>query len=101
MWGTVERVVKPADTPQLGPPIPKTTKRRWCARATSTARALVVVLAASAKPELEAMAGHAGLDASRATLIDVFAGSRGVRPGARLAPLAALAQMLERGIRLL
>jgi hypothetical protein len=102
LWRTVERVVEPEHaSSSLAPPIPETTKRRWRARAESSARAVVVVLAASGAPKLEVIAGRVGLDASRSHLVDVFAEMNGAQPGARLAPLAALAQMLERGIRVL
>lgn len=102
-WATVERAVKPDDTPapRDAPPIPEKTKRRWRARLLASARVLVVLFAASGGCHLEALASTAGLDATRAKLVDVHAVIAVVSPGARLSMLAALVHRLERGIRLM
>jgi hypothetical protein len=103
LWKTVERVVMPEDTPVSvsAPPIPRQTAQRWRARAASSARVVVVLLAASGSIKWEALARALGLDAHRLTLVEAFAGATHAAPGARLAPLAALVHGLERGIRLL
>lgn len=103
VWPTVERVVLPADTPvpPSAPAIPERTERRFRARFASAALVLVLLLAASSKTALEAMTQSVGLGASRGGLVAVHTRATGSSPGARLAPLAALLHMLERGIRLM
>lgn len=103
VWPTVERVVKPSDTPSPpdAPKIPKRTARRFRARLASAARVVVTLLAASNMEALEAIAGSVGLLATREQLVDAHARATGAQPGARLAPLAALSHMLDRGIRLM
>lgn len=102
-WATVERAVKPEDTPSPhdAPPIPAQTQRRWHARFAASARVLVVLLAASGGLALEALATKAGLDATRAELVDAHAAIEHVAPASRLSTLAALVHRLERGIRLM
>lgn len=103
-WPTVERVIKPEDTPPVPrdtPPVPARTRRRWWSRIAAAARVMVVLLAASGGLALEAIAARVGLDATRAELVDVHAELACVAPGARLAAVAALAHRLERGIRLM
>lgn len=103
VWPTVERVVLPDDTPvpPSAPTIPERTERRFRARFACAALVAVLLLAASNKTALEAMAQRVGIDASRADLVAVHTRATGSSPGARLAPLAALLHMLERGIRLM
>jgi len=103
VWKTVERVLLPADTPTStsAPAIPKQTQRRWCARAASSARVLVLLLGASGVVELDALARALGLDVQRLAFAAAFAGATDAAPGARVAPLAALVHRLERGIRFL
>lgn len=102
-WTTVERTVKPEDTPapRDAPAVPEQTQRRWRARLAAAARVLVVLLAVAGGAELEGLAKTAGLDATRAELVDVHAARVAAPPGDRLAPLAGLAHRLERGIRLM
>lgn len=101
VWPTVERVVLPADTPKppSAPEIPERTGRRWRARFASAARVVVTLLGASNKEALEAVARDLGLDATRSALVATHTRHIGARPSARLAPLAAVTHMLERGIR--
>jgi hypothetical protein len=102
-WVTVERTVKAEDTPRPrdAPTIPKQTERRWRERLAAAARVLVVLFAMSGGAEVEEIAKAVGLDATRAVLVDAYATRAGSIPGARFAPLAALAHRLERGIRLM
>lgn len=102
-WATIERAIKPEDTPAApnAPPIPEQTRRRWHERLAASARVLVVLLAASGGLALEGLAAKVGLDATRATLVDAHAAVAEVAPGARLSTLAALVHRLERGIRLM
>lgn len=103
-WPTVERVIKPVDTPPVPrdtPAVPARTRRRWWSRIAAAARVMVVLLAVSGGGELEAIAARVGLGATRAELVDVHAELAGIAPGARLAAVAALAHRLERGIRLM
>lgn len=102
-WPTVERTVKPEDTAAASNalPVPESTKRRWRKRLASSARVLVVLLAASGRAALEAIAMTVGLDGTRATLVDAHAVAAGCVPGTRLSMLAGLVHRLERGIRLM
>lgn len=101
-WRTVERVVMPAGVPRsAAAPIPERTKQRWRSRFSASARMLVVLLAASGGPVLEALAARVGLDAARSELAEAHAAVARVDPGARLAALAALLHRLERGVRLM
>lgn len=103
VWPTVERVVLPKDTPSPtdAPTIPERTARRFVSRLAAAARAVVTLLAASNVETLEAIASSVGLNATRAQLVAAHARATGAQPGARLAPLAALTHMLERGGRLM
>jgi hypothetical protein len=104
VWRTVERVLLPQDTSSSStkaPAIPKQTQKRWRARAASSARMIIVLLAASGVPRWEALARGVGLDARRVDLVEMFARATSAVPGARLAPLAALVHGLERGVRLI
>lgn len=102
-WSTVERTIKPADTPvpRDAPPIPERTERRWRARVAASARVLVVMLAVSGGLDLEVLAAKVGLDATRAELVDAYALVAGISPSSRFAAVAAIAHRLERGIRLM
>jgi hypothetical protein len=102
-WKTVERVLLPGDTPTStsAPAIPKQTQRRWGSRAASSARVIVLLLAASGAVEWDAIARAVGLNVRRVALVEVFARATAAVPGRRFAPLAALVHGLERGIRLL
>ncbi len=107
VWRTVERTVseeEPASghAPERIPErIPESTARRWRARLASMAIQLVVLLATSGGILLEAIAKRAGLDATRAELVDVHAERTEAPPGRRLADLSTLIHRLERGIRLM
>lgn len=101
-WRTVERVVMPGGVPRsTAAPIPERTKQRWRSRLSASARTLVVLLAASGGPDLEAIAARVGLDTSRSELADVHAEVAHVVPGERLSALAELLHRLERGMRLM
>ena len=102
-WPTVERVVRPEDTPlsSTALPIPKETQRRWRARFAAAARVLVALLATSNAVILEKLASEVGYEATRGELVDAHASVIRATPGARLAPLAALTHRLTRGIRLM
>jgi hypothetical protein len=67
----------------------------------SAALVVVVLLAASNLAQLEAVARDTGLDGTREMLVDAYARGTGALAGARLAPLAAVTHMLQRGIRLM
>jgi hypothetical protein len=102
-WKTVERVVGPDDTAAqpAAPPVPERTRCRWRSRLAATARTLVVLLAASGGLALETLAARVGLDATRAEFVQTHTAVATVRPGARLASVAALVHRLERGMRLM
>ena len=101
-WPTVFRAVGPVDTPRPrdAPAIPARTVKRWRARLESAARVLVVLLATSSAL-LAPIATTAGLDATRAELVEVHAQATGATSWGQLSTLAALAHRLERGIRLM
>lgn len=125
VWPTVERVALPATLPAVVvpatpstvavsatlpavaatplAPIPKRTAQRWRERLASTAKQLVVLLAVSGGTLLEAIAKQAGLWATRAELVDVYARMTKTRlaPGRRLADLAAIVHRFERSLRLM
>jgi hypothetical protein len=102
-WWTVGRVVEPevVQKPREAPAIPARTERRWRERLASAARVLLVLLATSGSATLAAVATSAGLDATRAELVEVHARAVDAAPRMRLAALATLAHRLERGIRLM
>ncbi|MFN0253487.1 MAG: hypothetical protein ACKV2T_41850 [Kofleriaceae bacterium] len=62
---------------------------------------LVVLLATSGAGALEAIAMRAGLEATRADLVEAHAVVAGVARGTRLAAVATLVDRLERGVRLM
>lgn len=103
VWRTVERALKPSDTPASpdSPSIPGRTRTRWHERLASSARALVALLAVSGGIELEGLAKDVGLDGTRAELVDAYVAAAGATAGARFAPLAGLVHRLERGLRLM
>lgn len=101
-WRTVERVVMGGGLPRsAAAPLPERTTQRWRSRLSASARTLVVLLAASGGPDLEAIAARVGLDATRSELADVHAEVARVAPGTRLAALAELLHRLEPGVRLM
>lgn len=102
-WRTVERVVAstPPPTARSAPTIPARTQRRWRQRLASSARQLIVLLAASGAVLLAAIAAAVGLDATRFELVVAHARAAVIAPGARLAALAAWVHRLELGIRLM
>lgn len=103
-WTAVERTVgvsgPTAATPR-SPPIRRRTANRWRARLASSARFLVVLLAASGGAELEELAKEVGLVGMRAELVVTYTKVVSPRTGERLASLGALLDRLERGIRLM
>lgn len=101
-WPTIWRAVAPeeAPPPRDAPAVPARTVKRWKARLASAARVLVVLLATSS-PLLATIAATAGLDATRAELVDGHAQATGATSWGQLATLAALVHRLERGIRLM
>lgn len=101
-WKTVERVIKPDDTPTArAPPIADRTQRRWKARAHSAALSVILLFSSTGSAVLEAMASRLGLDASRIELVDEYTEHAGISPGARCEAIAAVIHRLERGIRLM
>jgi hypothetical protein len=102
-WRAVERVVRPSVELRraTAPPVPKTTERRWRARFSSSARVLCALLMMSGGAELTSVSMHAGLDATRGELVDVFDVVVQCAPGERLSLLAGVLNRLERGIRLM
>ena len=97
-WRVVERSEPGrAETP----PISERTKARWASRLGSSARALVVVLAASGAAMLEWVAQQVGLEGSRGELVEAFACGVMLGDGQRLATLGGLLHRLERGLRLM
>jgi hypothetical protein len=106
-WKAVERAISPSAGPVLGltssraPPIPARTRQRWWSRLASSARALVVVLAASGGAALEEVAKRVGLLGTRAELVDVHVAMAAAPLGERLASLGAIVHRLERGLRLM
>jgi hypothetical protein len=107
VWPTVERVTLPAPpAPPPAPPpgakrIPARTVGRWQGRLASSARQLVLLLAACFGTLLEVIAKRAGLESTRFELVDVHAQIAGPPPQRRLADLAAIVHRLARGIRLM
>ena len=102
VWNTVEQTVSETRPAEPRPArIPKRTKQRWRARLVSSAKQLVVLLAASGGALLEAIAKGVGLEAARLTLVEVYAQRTATPLDQRLACLAALVHRLERGIRLM
>ena len=97
-WRVVERS-EPGKA--VTPPISERTKARWATRLGSSARALVVVLAASGAAALEQVAQQVGLDGSREELVEAFTHSVRLAGGERLASVGALLHRLERGLRLM
>jgi hypothetical protein len=101
-WRTVERTVKPVDTPspREGPTVPARTERRWRSRLACSARVVALLLTVSGSAALAAIS-TGGLDSTRGDLVDRHAEAASIAPGARLATLAALVDRLEQGIRLM
>ena len=97
-WRVVERS-EPGKS--VTAPISERTKARWATRLGSSARALVVVLAASGAATLEQVAQQVGLDGSRGELVESFGRSVRLAGGERLATVGALLHRLERGLRLM
>jgi hypothetical protein len=100
-WVTVERMVEADEATTVDPPIPERTARRWRSRLASTARMLVVLMAASGGAVLERIAARHGLDATRGELVATHAEVASVVAAERHAALAALVHRLERGVRLM
>src|SRR5262249_11446450 len=70
-WATVERAVKPEDTPSRAdaPVTPEPTRRRWTARLAASARILLLLFAISGGP-VEALAASVDVDATRGAIVD-------------------------------
>lgn len=102
-WRSVERATLapvPAPSPSAKA-VPKRTVTRWQERLASSARQLVLLLAACYGTVLETIARCTGLDATRMELVDVHARQAEMPLGRRLGDLGALVHRLERGIRLM
>lgn len=96
------RVVERSEAGEAeAPPISERTKARWASRLASSARKLVVALAASGAAVLERIAQQVGLNGSRRELVEVFAQAGTAAGGERLATVGALLHRLERGLRLM
>jgi hypothetical protein len=102
-WKAVERAVLPdAKLASSGAAeIRPRTEARWRARLASTSRVLVVLLAMSGGAALENVSKRVGLDGTRRDVVVAYAAEAKTEPGERLASLGALADRLERGIRLM
>ena len=103
-WKVVEQVVRPAPATApttTRPRIAATTRGRWLARLSSSARVLVAVLAISAGVVLEEVAQRVGLMGTRGELVRVYVAMTAPPASERLSSLAALVHRLERGIRLM
>jgi hypothetical protein len=102
-WKAVERAIAPSVelASSSAPPIRVRTRQRWWSRLASSARALVVALAASGGAALEAVAQRVGLLGTREELVDAYAAVAGPASGERLASLGALLHRIERGFRLM
>ena len=101
-WKVVEQVVRPAPPmTTTGPRVAATTRGRWLARLSSSARVLVAVLAISAGVVLERVAQRVGLMGTRSELVCVYVSMTVPPASERLSSLAALVHRLERGIRLM
>jgi hypothetical protein len=81
--------------------VPVRTRERWTSRLLSSALLLVRLFATETGSLLEALAKRVGLEATRHELVVAYAAETGCSPGARLAGVAAIAQRLARGIRLM
>lgn len=90
-----------AATSEQGREVPSSTRRRWLARLRSSARQLVVLLASRGTQVVRSVAWRAGADASRAALVASYTAVFGTEAGTVCASVAALADRLERGIRLM
>lgn len=102
-WRTVERAVKPEDTPAPAdaPPIPARTRARWMARLAAAAHVLLVLFAVSGGVELVDLAAGVNDNTTRRMLVDAYATCFEVRAGERLSAVATVTHRLERGIRLM
>lgn len=99
-WKVVEQVVRPSPT-TTGPRVASTTRGRWLARLSSSARVLVAVLAISAGVVLAEIAQRVGMTGTRGELIEAYVARTVPAARERLSSLAALVHRLERGIRLM
>ena len=107
-WRRVEAATAPepaetqdeADDAQVRP-VPPTTRRRWLDRLGASARQLVVLLASRGVRAVSAVAGAVGPQATRAGLVEAYAGQFDVPLGLRLGAVAALVHRLQRGVRLM
>lgn len=106
-WSTVERAVL-SENDAAGAdavPVPAATVKRWRKRLLSSAAALVAALATAYDvPELAAVMGEAGYDATRAELVAIYGEhvpSVAAHAGGRLGNLAGLIHRLAPGVRLM
>lgn len=102
-WRTVERTVKPADTPARAdaPRVPERTERRWRARLASSAAVVVALLAARGEVTVKTEAAAMAREISRMQLVDAFADWTSTPPGFRLSTLTTETHALKRGIRVM
>lgn len=103
-WRVVEQVVQPVPTPPAvtaRASVAARTRGRWLARLSSSARALVAVLAMTAGVVLEKVAQRVGLMGTRGALVCAYVAMTAPPASEHLSSLAALVHRLERGIRLM
>jgi hypothetical protein len=101
-WKTVERAVLPSTrSSRVASSVPEQTRRRWRARLAASARILLALFAARGDDDVQRVAANVSADATRAVLVQAFAGSSHIADGEQLASVAALSHRLERGVRLM
>ena len=94
--------IVPTTTDDLSPrPVPERTQRRWRVRLESGTRHLKVLMASRGTRAVQAVSEAVALEATRAQLVVAYGVTLGIRSGARCACVGALADRLERGIRLM
>lgn len=102
-WSPIEQATAmPEPAPAIDHrPVPDRTRRRWLGKLMCSARQLVVLLASRGTARVRAAAEHAGLDANRRELAAAYGVAAGVWAGSVFACVAAIADRLERGVRLM
>jgi hypothetical protein len=100
-WDTVEAHTLSAPAPITQPPVPERTQRRWRARWSAPAVALLHLFAASWSAPLVRIAAAVGHDGTRGDLVRTYATVAGKAAGNPLAAVAVLAHRLMPGLRLM
>ncbi|MFW5741390.1 MAG: hypothetical protein ACOC1F_13600 [Myxococcota bacterium] len=100
VWRRVETATRYDELPRE-PEVPASTWRRWRSRLSASAKQLVVLFASRAAQAVRGVCLLVGGEATRRTLVDAYAATFDAPDGVRLASVGALADRLERGIRLM